>query len=803
MQTLNRKLFRNLKKLKAQTITTAILIACGVGMLIATSSAHEALKDSRDRFYRDYQFAHLFGDLKRAPLFVADRISTIPGVEAVDAGISIDGLIHLEMKGKGPAPEPAVGRFTSLPEAGSAGLNRLYLRTGRLPHESITPEVVLHEGFASANELHPGDRFGILIQGREERVQVVGIAISPDTVYALSSSAPLPDDRHFGIGWMARADLERLTDMAGSFNHLSVLISPALEGQKGKDSPIRTIKTVKTTIDDILKPYGSPGVIDRSLQSSDRFVENEIEEQRVMALIIPSIFLAIAAFLIQIISSRLIHLERPEIATLKALGYPDRTVTLHYLKLILMMVTIGIVPGIALGGGIGKLLSMSYERFFRFPSIDFSIHPNSALIGILAGILPGLVGSALGLTGIFRLRPAEALKPPVPPSFHFLIFERDGILRKIPVRARMILRNLFARPFRLILSILGISTSLMVMIMVFSWNDMLDYLLVTEFERIERGDLTLGLIKPAPLAVLSDLRTLPGVLDVEGYRSVPVRLKHGQFSREIALTGWPEGAKLAQILDREGRAVRVPREGLLLSRYFEWKWGLKPGDPVRAELLENPERSLSLRVAGFSDDLIGISANLRSTELSRAMDEEPAYNQIRLKIDPKQAIPLFVKLKEIPLIQSVVKRSALYRGFQESMGALIATSTGILTAFALAIALGVIDNSVRVSFSERSWELASLRVLGFQEKDAFRLLLGENAFQTLLAIPIGCLIGYALTGLTIESIHAEEYDFPVVMELKTPVLAIAIVVAAFGASLLSLYRLSKRIPLISALKARE
>ncbi len=781
------KLFRDLKQLRAQTITTAILVICGVSLLVSSWSAFQSLRSVRDSYYKNYQFADIFAEFKAAPAEIIAKIRHLDGIESAEARIVMDGLVYLKTQ-----PEPALARFIMLTPANQSNLNKLYIRRGRLPVESTEIEIAVHEAFAEANNLSLGDTFKILIQGQSEDAKIVGITISPEFVYALNPAAPLPDDHHFGIFWLLPKPLQRMAKMKDVTN--SIIAKMSKDASTG---------AVLERVNQVLKPYGNSGAYERKHQLSNMFVEDEIRQQKASAIITPSIFLLVAAFLTHIILSRLVAIHRPQIATLKALGYYDREISLHYMKMILIMMLVGAIPGIFLGDIIGILLTRTYQQFFHFPNLNFSLSLQAAIIGLVAGITPALLGGWSGLRAIYKLTPAEAMRAPSPPVYKPSIIERWGLQTRISIKTKMVWRNLFFRPVRLLLSVLGICAALAVIVTGGSWNDMTDFLMATQFQRQQREDMSVSFLKPLPASSIRELLNIPGILAAEGQRSVPARLIYKNHKRELGITGWPDHIQMSRKLDKDLKNIEIPDNGILLSRYFQDAWGLKVGENIDIEILEGKLPVFSTRIAAFSDDLIGLSASMKFRPLLKELKEETGYNVVTLKVDPIKSTEVYVKLKNFSQIYSVNLKKQLYLGFQESMGGLIRVFTMVLIIFALAIAIGIIYNSVRVSFSERSWEMASLRILGFSKGSVFEMLTSEIVTQISLAIIPGCLAGWGLVYLSMESIHAETFSFPVFIEPSTFAMAILVIIFALIFSLLIMLRMIGSINLVDALKVRE
>lgn len=783
MKSLNLKMWRDLFKLKSQAITTSFLIISGVALLVSTWSAYYSLRLARDEYYKNYNFADVFSEFKNAPREIVLKIQKENEIEKVEGSIQSEGIIKLKNN-----IEPAVGKFITLPER----LNQIHVRKGRIPVDSNNIEVLVHEGFAKANNIKPGDSLNVIINGLDEELTVVGIGLSPEYVYALSPSAPLPDDIHYGIFWMTTKNLERMMRMNNAINSVALKISKFAKERE-----------VISRLDLILKPYGSRGAYARQRQISNMFVEDEIAEQKVSAIFVPIIFLGIASFLVNMIFSRLIGLHRPQIATLKALGYRDSEIFFHYFKIVIILTSVGIIPALVLGALLGSWMSNNYQMYFHFPSLSFSISNTAIIVGIIAGILPGIIGASLSLYSIFKLTPTEAMRPPGFPHFHSQNIPNFSLTNKVSVASRMILRNLFLRPMRLVLVVLSLSSALGIIITANSWADMINYLLKIQFNVIQRENLSIGLIKPQPSGVIQQVSRIKGVMSVEGFRVAPVRIKYLNFKRELTINGRPVLSKMHQLLDHKNRAIIIPETGVLLSQFFSDEWGLRPNDEIIIEFLEGAQKSYKVKVAGFSDDLIGISLNMKIESLWKLLDENPSYNQLMIQADRRRLSDIYAELKRSPFVQTVNLKESLYRGFQNSFGRIIDSMTMILMIASLLIAFGIIYNSIRVNYSERAWELASLKVLGFSHGSVSQIFLTEIGIQVLASLVPGCLIGYYLTALSMELIHSETFGFPIVIELATYARGLLIISIALIISAFIVLRIIKQLNPVDALKARD
>ena len=359
MSALDRKLRRDLWRLRGQVVAIAFIVASGVGVLIMSLSSLEALRETAAAYYERYRFAEVFAEVKRAPRVLEAKVAQLPGVQAVETRIVEFAIIDLEGFG-----EPIIGQFVSLPERGQPVLNRLALRSGRWIAPDRVDEVIIGEPFAEAYGLKPGDSFEAVLKGNKRTLQIVGIALSPEFVYSIGPGALMPDDERFGPFWMGREALAAAYDLEDSFNNL------VLSLQRGSDPNV-----VIERLDGLLEDYGGVGAYARKDQVSNWFIMNELEQLRSMSRILPTIFLAVAGFLTNMVLARLIAMERTEIGLLKAFGYSNLAVGWHYAKMVMVMAGLGVLLGWAVGYGLGQFNTQVYAEQFRFPFLLYRPGP--------------------------------------------------------------------------------------------------------------------------------------------------------------------------------------------------------------------------------------------------------------------------------------------------------------------------------------------------------------------------------------------------------------------------------------------
>jgi putative ABC transport system permease protein len=784
VSTLDRKLLRDLWEMKGQALAIAAVVAAGVTMYVAYLSNFDSLKRTRSEYFESARFADVFANLKRAPASLQDRIAAIPGVERVMTRVVAD--VTLDVPG---LAEPATGRLISLPVRGRPALNDVFLRRGRWLDPARSDEVLASEMFCEANGLGPGDTVAALINGRRRTLTIVGIALSPEYVYAVRPGEIFPDRRRFGVFWMSGAALAPAFDMEGGFNDVSLAVA---RGASTSDAI--------ASLDRLLEPYGGLGAIPQSQQMSAWTLDNELTQLQTFGFLIPLIFLGVAAFILNVALTRALALQRMQIAALKALGFSNAEIAWHYTKWGLAIAAVGAVAGIALGSWLGSAIIGLYNDYFRFPILDYRMSTDVAVASIAGALAVAALGAWSAVRRAVRIPPADAMRPEAPAVYHRSVFESR---LRLTTTSRMILRNLERQPVRSATSVVGIAFAVAVLIVGMAFIDIVNQLIDNQFSLSMLQDATVSFVEPRPSRALHDVAHVPGMLDIEPMRAVPVRLRAEGRTRTLVIMGLPEHPALNRVVERNGRVRSLPPSGLVLSKMLGDILRVGPGDAVEVSVLEGRRQTFRVPVAAFVDDSLGLQAYMRADALHRLLGEGPTMTAAAVSVDPAAMDRFYAAVKAMPAVAGVAVRDVALRNFRQTMAETMNLQIFLNVMFAGVIAFGVVYNSARVSLSERSHELASLRVLGFTRAEISLILLGELAVMTLAALPVGALIGYSLGRLIMGIFNNELYRFSFAVEPPTVAWSFLVVIAAAFMSGLIVRRRLDRLDLVAVLKRRE
>lgn len=787
MSPLDRKLLRDLRRLWLQALAVGVVLGCGIALFVMATGMYASLEASRDRYYSSAHMADLAGALVRAPEGIAADLAAVPGVAALESRASGIALISLE-----GVSEPVSARLVSLPQGRRPRVNDLVLKHGRWPDAARSAEVLVNEAFAEAHGLTPGGRMAVLIRGQRKVLEIAGIASSPEFVFAVAPGDILPEPRRFGVLWMGREALGRALDLDGAFNDV------VLRLERDADRP-----SVIASIDRRLARFGGRGLYGRDRMLSARYLSDELSQLRTLASILPPIFLLVAVFLINVTLSRLVATERANIGLLKAFGYGNVAIGSHYAKFALAFCIGAAIVGVALGELIGRYMASVYQSVYRLPELEFTAGPFVYSGALAVALLAALLGAVSAVRRAVRLAPAVALSPPAPTSFRRLGEVLERRIRAFDARARMLVRRIVRFPRRSATTVGGIALALALLIMSEHFPIAIDRIISINFGVTQRMDVTITFAEREPLRVLREVARLPGVLQVEPLRTAEVILMAGPRREREAVLGIPEGALLNRVVGTDLAVVEPGAIGLTLSRGLARKLGVSVGERLRFEATDGPRASGEVQVVRIVQPFLGSAAYLEQAALGRLLREPERVDSAYLLIDARERDRLSARLKEIPAIVGVTFADNAERSLRQLFEQGAGFFSFMFLMFSLAMAAGVAFSAARVTLGEQERDLATLRVLGFRRHEASGVLLGELLILLAVAIPVGLLLGAALSRWMMEQFETELFSFPFILDVPTYARAALFVIAAVVAAALWVRRDVDRLDLVAVLKSRE
>jgi len=787
MTALDHKLMRDLCRIKGQAGAIAAVVSVGVTLLVMMSGLLTSLEDTRATYYQQYRLADVFAPVTRAPLRELETLKAIPGIASVEGRLQGSALI--DMPGQ-PLPVRAVA--VSLPPYRAPNLNDLYLTQGRLVRPGRTEEVIVLKSFADAHDLELGGEIFATMYGARRSFVIVGFAQSPEFLFTVAPGEYVPDDARFAAIWMNLDAMAAAYDLDGAFNEALISLERGAQPQAVIDA-----------VDAVLNRYGGQGAYARKDHMSDRFVSEEIGGLRATSVAVPPIFMGVAAFLLYIVITRMVQSEREQIGLIKAFGYSDVEVGLHYFKMVVFIAVVGAGFGCVFGIWAGRAMAGVYQSVYHFPFLVFGVDPTSFVVGVSVSVVSASTGGIFVLRRVFALTPAVAMRPPAPTDF-----SRTGALNErlkgwLDQPSRMVLRRIFRNPGRVFGAVIGIAVGMGLSSAQMSVMSGFDDTLDLTFGVIDRSDVAVTFFEPMSQDTVFSLKHQPGVIEVEPIRAVGAVLRNGVNSYRGSVTGLVENARLNRAVQKDMSDIAMPETGIVLAKSLADILGIGPGDVLQVEVLEGRRPILQVPVASIAETLLGAPAFMRMDTLNALMREQGRVSGAYMRIDSNAFPDLIDQLKDMPSVGGVTRREDARAAMQKLMDSGAGAMRYVMAAIAGIITFGIVYNTARIAFGEQSRDLASLRVIGFTLGETAFVLLGELAIVVLLALPLGVGIGFYLSMLIAAGFSTDLYQIPTAFRPEAFGMAGAAVIVASVLSGWLVKRDIDRVDLVATLKTRE
>lgn len=764
MRALHRKLIRDLRGSAGTLLSVVAIIAIGTGSFIGLGSAQRILESSQAAYYRTYRFADFWIDVKKAPLTEVERIAAMPEIAAIDARVIFDVILDLDGE-----PKPITGRLISTPARGfDRTLNGICLIRGSGFSDDRNEEAIISEAFAAAHHLEVGDRIHVILNRKRESFVIVGTAISPEYVYMVRGPGDLiPDPHRFGILYVKDDYARDVLDFKDACNQIVGQVVPGTHDQ---------IDVILDRIDRALHPFGVLELTPRRRQASHRFLSDEIKGLAVSATIMPAVFLGVAALVLNILMIRLAQRQRTVIGTLKAIGYTDRAVMVHFLSFGVAVGLIGGLAGAALGIGLTHLMLDAYREFFQFPTFLYRSYPDLMLFGLMISVAFSLVGTIRGVREVLRLQPAEAMRQRPPDRGGSIFLERfPRIWRLFGFRTHMALRSLFRNRTRTVTAIVATALATSIIFMSIASYDSFLYLVQYQFDMVAHSDVDIGMRDEASMRALYEARSLPGVDYAEPLLGVRCDLRHGRNARRMVITGLSESHRLTTPMDADQKPIRIPDDGLVLSRKLAELLDVRVGDKLEMTPVRGRRETRHVRVASIVETFLGMDCYADIRYLSRVVGESLAINAVQLAVSPAKVGELLRDIKTIPNAQGLGVRADAKASIEQTLVDTSLFSIGIMVIFAGVIAFGSTLNNALIEIGDRLREISTLRVIGYHPGQIAGILFRQSLATFVVGLLLAFPLGYYMVRLIATAYDSELYRMPVIIR---PVVVVYTVVLA-------------------------
>ena len=781
------KMLRDMKKSMAAYGICLLIVAVGFCGYCLMSVAEDHLIASRDLLYERSSFADGFAEVQEAPAAITDKLKKIPGI--TDANARIVKEVRIKEADGEQGNNTARLKLISY-EKGGSDVPMLFQGMDAGDGDL---QMVAGNAFLEARGYSPGQKIRVMVSGKETEFEITGGGISPENIYIIRNIVEMyPNPYNYDVGFVSRRTMENLYGMQDMANSFTFTLQPGYE-----------VDDVKDQVEELLKPYGCYSVYGREDHQSASMLNSELNQLEEMAILLPFLFLFVAAVVLYITMHRLIDQQRIQIGTMLSLGITGRQIGLHYLGYGLL---IGVIGG-AVGGFLGNLgatpLIIYYRNYFNLPDAIAGISMKYLVLGtVLAGTFCGAVSflCAKNLTG---LSPADALRPPAPKSAKATLAERiPGFVKLFTVPGIMALRSIGRNRRRSLLSLFGIACAFMITATLMSVNSLFDVFLFDNLEKVQHQDFTVYFEQPLKTEKVFSSIQNSQIEKMEPFAETQGKLMRGDMELDCTLQAIQPDSTLCRLSDKEGRRVKVESDGIVLSIHMSQRLGVKAGDWLDVKVMYPEERITRIRVTGVMEQYMGTTAYLSPEGLAKISEYRDVSTGVFIKAAKDAQEDLWKSFDGAPLVTGIESRTAKLENWRGLMGS-FTVLIGSMVVLGILIGLAVLYTSALISFEELKRELSVMRMLGLTAKECLEVISVGQWILTAGGILLGIPMTLWMSHMLAVSMSAKMYSIPDFVDVTSVLESIVLMGVAVWISSQLILRKLKAVSPVSLLMERE
>ena len=417
--------------------------------------------------------------------------------------------------------------------------------------------------------------------------------------------------------------------------------------------------------------------------------------------------------------------------------------------------------------------------------MDNQFYPGLNLLAMVIALVFGVLGTLKGVRTVLQLNPAEAMRPPAPPGGGPVFLESWGWLwKRLEFRWQIVLRNLIRNKGRTLTAIFSAAMGSALVLTTFGTMDSLQYMVDFQYDLVNHADYTLTFRNDRGGGALVEATALPGIQNGEPILNVPCHFENRNHRKQGMIQGLIRGARMTTPRTETGERVVVPETGLLMARRLGEELGLSVGDRVRVTPTQGLQRPVDLPVSGFIDSLFGLCVYADYDYLNRQISEAGAISAVQLAgIPTRREVRKFLRhIKSWPDLANYAETSFVKQVMQNTFVNQMGQMVYPLILFGAVIFFGAILNGSLISIIERTREIATFRVLGYQPREIGAVFFRENAIQYGVGAFIGLPLGWWLLWSINSQYTNDMYSVATIVEpmswIKTVILSFAFIFAS-------------------------
>lgn len=780
MKKLDKRLFRMIKNTKGQFIAVLAIIITGIFVFTAVSNSAKNLNDSINDYYIETNFADIFVKGSTFPEKLEKQLPGTHEINEAEVRIVFDTKFITDEK-----DEDVNVRVISVDKYENK-INELFMKSGkRILDEK---DAILIEQFAVARNISVGDEIKIKINGRQISFNVSGIASSSEYAYMMENEqSMLPDPEGFGVVYLEEDYLRKIYSSRGNFNEILLTVNNDDNIDKTADQ-----------IEDELDKYGVSRIIKKSDQLSNNMLSQEISGLEMMSQSIPVVFLVFAGIMLSSMLSRIVKKDRTSIGVLKALGFTDGEIVIHYLKYAAIVGITGGVIGSILGTALSGVMTSYYLVFFSIPMLTVKVYYYRIIISVVLSLLFCIISGFWGVKGIVKINPAESMKPESPKKGKRLLVENIKFFwSHIPFSWKIVVRNIFRekKKFAFIGAAVAITCGMMIMTI---WMiDVIDVMFNRHYSEFSKVQYNVSFDSFKDESVLNEFAEAVNISDMEGRIELPFEIENGRYSKIVSVIGLNEDTVFYGFRDMKNNEVQVPSQGILLSSNLANSLNADVGDEILLKsFVSDDDDDVYVTVKGIINQALGINGYMSIDYLNENFLDKDIINGVY--INSIEDVPN--KLDDMKNI-NVQSQDDMKMAFEE-FTAVTAMSMGFMVVFSGLLGFVIVYSMTLMSINERTLEFSSLRVMGFSKKEIFNMLIRENMIMTVIGIISGIPVGLWLVKYLGDSFTTDIYTMKEPINPKSIVISIILTIIFIILAQLMTYAKIHKLDFMQALKNR-
>ncbi len=807
------KLFRDIRAARMQFGAVILIIFLGVAIFIGAYGAYLNLQISYNTTFERLAMADYWITVDALGESAVRKINAIPGVQAIGR---ITGEVSIDLANE--QGEKVSARVVSLPLRSYPSINTIRIVKGNYFSAASYREILLEKRFAEYHKFQPGDSLTIQRDNLRTNFTIAGIVTSPEFIWVVKNEREaMPSPRIFGIIFMAQPMAENIFDMKGMNNEL--LLRIADNGDHGtaiaevkqvlhtnaisRVTSKNDLTAIKTRKLDIIKGVRSAYLVAREDQATNRMLRQDLEGLASIAFLFPVMFLSMASLTIYVLMNRMIESQRIQIGIMRAMGYTRLQVLFHYLGYGLFVGIIGSV----IGGVLGHLMSDGWTSVYvdqlNIPFTVTAVHWDIILIGVLIGVSVPLIAGLIPAWATLRIRPVEAMRPPVPATGNRgLLRISELLLHWLPHTLKLPLRNIFRNVKRSLFMVMGIVSAIVLILVVMSFVDAMDELIRVQWDTIEDYDARIIFQGTGTASTANYIKHFDGISEAEAILEVPYRIRFGKNIVDSSVMGIPAGSSMYHLVAANDEPIDVVKDGILLPESFQKKLGARVGDILQLEPMVGTVGATEKKLAGIARIPIGARTFMPLDEVQALIREPGTASSILVRFNGEPSDTLMKRLYNLPNVSSVELARDTRALIDEQMGFFWIFVT-VMFIMGATLGAAIIFNGVTVNVLQRTREIAIMRAIGKSRAGIAAMLTLENFAIGCIGILLGIPAGRYLAQQFMDSMMTSTEDlFSYTMMLlpRSYIIAIAFALVVLFLSQLPAIRQVYRLSLATATK---